>query len=492
LTALQAGGRLSHRTLFLTALLLNYVVVLSLLGDGRLPRGQATREFIDRHHQLLAGQEGPPAGPGGLLLILLRPLGPWLGSLPFLPLFHLSMVLDELIFLLGVWLLARRFSPSPVAVFFVTVAAAGSTLWTDHVHANFFAFHSVPLALVLIHEFLDSGTRRNLFFALLLLALQGTLSSALAVLLYFVSWTLLSSRDVVARLRALRREPRDGLWILAMLAAGSLALLRVPAPAVDPRPAGDIVDLLLGAALSPNVTVYCGFFTIALAAHALDRRRLLLLAPALGSFVLLSLAGPALPFAKLFVVFLAGLGVEKLLREPKGATAPAIGLMLLAIGLTALTLLSLNSPDLVEDALRPVLGTPPGRLDTTYPRDLRFLHDLFGVGAFACGAAAAVLFLFRAGPRTRPLALALLLLLHPMDVYGWKSRMFWFRTTAQTARLPRIEEPPDGARGIPSVPRSSLLWSLASAAAGAGSLLWLGLLSRGILRELRRRSGEAA
>jgi hypothetical protein len=116
----------------------------------------------------------------------------------------------------------------------------------------------------------------------------------------------------------------------------------------------------------------------------------------------------------------------------------------------------------------------------TYPRDPRSPSDLFAAGALASGAAAVTLMLFRAGPRTWPLALSLLLLAHPADVYGWKFRMTWFRTTSSVGAVRRIDDPPP--RSTPPPPPSPF-GPLASTAAGAASLLWLGLLAREILRE---------
>ena len=491
--SLQPGGRISPRTLFAAAILLHGLLFLVLLADSRMPRGQVTGDFLERQRSALAGREAFPAGPAPLLLSVLRPLGPALGSLPFLPLFHVALFVDELMFLVGVWLLARRCWEPPVVAFFVTVAAAGSVLWTDNVYAKFYVIAPVPLALWLIHGFFESQARRNLFLAALLLALQATAAGTLAVLLSVAAWAILSPQDARLRLSALRRRPGDALWLAALALPGGLALARPPLPPAGPRLPGEIADLLLGLSLAPDVTVYCGFFTLALAVHGFARgnRREMLrgAAAALVAFLLLALAGPVLPLVKLAIVFLAGVGLRTLLEDPKGGLGAAIGLLLLAAGLGVLSALCLPGDDAVEQRLRPLLGVSPRWTDTTYPRDPRTLSDLFGAGALASGAAAATLLLFRAGPRTWPLAIALLLLVHSADVYGWKSRMVWFRTTSSVGPLRRIDDPPRR----PGASPPSLAGALGSTGASAGSLLWLGLLARQILREsgARRRVGAA-
>ncbi len=494
------GGRpLSGRTLFLAALLLNALVYLFLFGDHRMVRGPVTREFFESRLRVLAGGEGPAAGPGGLLLTALRPLGPWLRGLAPLPLFHASMLVDELVFLLGVWLLSTRFYGSPRTAFFVTVAGAGSVLWTDQVYGNFLAYHSVPLALWWIHEFLDRGSRRSLFAALLLLALQGTMQSALVVLLYLAAAAVLRPEDIGMRLRAWRRQRRDGAWLAALIVAGALAAARGAAPKAVARTPGGVFDLLIGLSLDPEVTVFCGFFTIGFAIHALTERnrgRAVLALLALGSFLILSLAGSPLPLVKLFLVFLSGAGLERALREQEGRVALPARLALLTLALLVVALASLDSSEAVEQSLRPVLGVLPGRIEAGLPRDPRTLPELFGAAALACGSAAGACYLLVASPRTRPLALALILLLHPADLYGWKSRMVWFRTTSLTAeqqaalRIPEL--PREASAG--GIPRTSAWWTALSIPSIAGSAFLLGLLALGIAREagLRRRPEDPA
>jgi hypothetical protein len=485
--------------LFLAVLLLNGLVYLFLFGDHRMVRGEVTREFFESRLRVLQGGDGPAAGPGGLLLIALRPLGPWLGGLPPLTVFHASMFVDELVFLLGIWLLSLRFYGSPRTAFFVTVAAAGSVLWTDHVYGNFLAYQSVPLALWWIHEFLDRGSRCSLLAAALLLALQGTLQSTLIVLIYLPAAVLLGPEDLLAKARALRWQRRDAAWLGGLIAAAALALARGAAPKAVVRTPAGVLDLLIGLSLEPEVTVFCGFFTIGFAIHALtekDRGRRALLALALGAFLILSLAGSPLPMVKLFVVFLSGAGLERALREKGGGIALPVRLLLLTLVLLVLALASLDSSEEVEHWLRPLLGVMPGRIEAGSSRDPRKLPELLGAAALACGTAAGACYLLVASPRTRPLAVALILLLHPADLYGWKSRMVWFRTTSLTpeqhAAL-RIPELPRDA-SVPGIPRTSPWWTAVSIPASAGSAVLLGLLALGIGREagLRRRPEDPA
>lgn len=490
MTGAPASGRPSGRSLFIAAVLLQALVSMLLIADSRMVRGGATLAFYEARQRTWMGADGPPAGPGGLLLTALQPFSTPMRSIPFLPLFQASMFVDELVFLVGVWLLSKRFFRNPVTTFFVTVAAAGSTLWTDHVQANLFAFHAVPLVLHGVLEFVDTGARRSLFLAALLLFLQGTLSSILAVLLCLGSAAAMNPARLAAFRGAGGRGRADLLWLLAVAAVSGFAFVSAPPPPVPASPPGAWLDLLIGASLSPNATVFCGFFTVGFAYHAVVRGepRRMLRAAALGaaSIAVLGIAGTPYPFVRLFVVALGGVGLERFLEDRRGGAATAARMLVLALVLGVLTGASLVDPPTFEDVAGRLLGAPPGRTEAVFPRDARDLPELFGFAAMGAGAAAAVLGLLGAGGRARPLALALLLLLHPIDVYSWKSRNQWYRTRS-VAEEPRTPVTGDGASHAGPAFRRAV--SFAAAAGAAGVLV---LLAAAILRELglRRRPEE--
>jgi len=474
---------------FAVAVLLSGVVYGILLGDPREMTAPATLEFYQAQRQLLAGSDAPSA-PGVMLLQALRPAGVFLGNLPFLPLFHAAMFLEDLCFLLGVWLLSSRYYASPRIAFFVTVAAAGSCLWTDQIRANFLAFHIAPLVIFLVHEFLDRGGRQNLLFASLLMLLQGTMAGFLAVVLYFLSVAALLPGELASRIAVLRRNRAGVLWLLAFAACSLWAAIRSPAVAPS-APRWILVDLLLGVSLSPSVTAFCGFFTLGFAGLAVARgerrRTLLLLAVALGSFFVLSRAGDAVPFVRLFLAFLSGAGLDRALREPRTTVVPAAGLMVLAAILAFLTFFCLAARGVLEPVLWPLVGAPSVRVLQSHRLETPLLSELLGAGAFGAGTAGATLYLLSAGFRARPLAVALILLLHPLDVFGWKSRMVWLRTTpaATSASLEQI--------GRHALSGSSPPTTAASAVMGAISCVGMVLLVRSTLQRFGpgQRGGQA-
>ena len=85
--------------------------------------------------------------------------------------FHVGMFVDELILLVGTWLLARRFFSLPAATF-VTLSAVGSGVWLDQPYWNFRLYYALPLVLELGHRFIDRGRWRWLLLAGNLLAVQ--------------------------------------------------------------------------------------------------------------------------------------------------------------------------------------------------------------------------------------------------------------------------------------------------------------------------------
>src|SRR5436190_172821 len=56
--------------------------------------------------------------------------GPLLRGTDLLSVYHAGMFVDEMILLIGTWMLARRFFKTP-AVFFIAASVAGSCVWLD-------------------------------------------------------------------------------------------------------------------------------------------------------------------------------------------------------------------------------------------------------------------------------------------------------------------------------------------------------------------------
>jgi len=176
----------------------------------------------------------------------------------------------------------------------------------------------------------------------------------------------------------------------------------------DPRTAFFVSTAALGSFLwgrSMDAGLYVGGLTLGFAVLGLirlERRTAGILA-----VVLLALVPLFAPLAKLLLAFLAGAGFEAALRKdasPKATSWTAAALLVLAIALVATSIRVSPSPTHCES------------LDTA---------------ALWALVAAGLLYLLRSRPRAMPLALALILFLHPLDLFGWKFRMTWIRTSPE-------------------------------------------------------------
>ena len=145
---------------------------------------------------------------GGILQNILLLSGGLLKGINFLPLFYLGIYIDELLLLVGVWLLARRFYSSNVTVCFVALSIMGSCIWLLQPWWNFHFYYAIPLILYFAHKFLDSGKWRYYFLAGNLLFIQsfGNLPyflpvTSLVIFLYFMFSLALSHKSSWRRIK---------------------------------------------------------------------------------------------------------------------------------------------------------------------------------------------------------------------------------------------------------------------------------------------------
>jgi len=494
------------RTLFWIVLALTAFQYVFLIADRRLPLGHETGTLygIRFYFMTCAAQSGTPPlwmpfatqgtpsnwawfEQGGLFqngLLLAAPLFRGRG---FLPLFHLGMFVEELLFLVGVWLLASRHFRSPVTVFFVSVAALGSCLWIDHAAQNLGAIAALPLLLHLLHEFLEKKSRRCLFLAGSLAILQAlgkppalALFIPAAAALYGVGYAVLFKFPLRDRLREIswgRKDLGVGaslLGIALMVGVGAFAgtgeLVYAPGERwtfralLDGAGLGNPLqyfDLLLGLAPSLDATVYCGYFTLAFALVALGgaglRNSVRLLGFLAGSLIALSLLTlllgvllpipfpsrppvPGVPLVRLFVIFLAGFGFQAMV-DKRQETSPRVrstGLLLAAgaaclvvlSGIATLFAASGNNHDLAEGICRMMTLQAPANTLSPLPGRTEVFAGFAGTSALMSGLTGGILLLGSGGSRRFSFALGLALFAHPVDVFGWKFRMSWLKTTS--------------------------------------------------------------
>jgi len=147
---------------------------------------------------------------GGILQNILLFSGNLLGKVNALSIFYIEFFVDQLLLLVGVWLLGRRFFLSPVTVFFVALSIMGSCVWLLQPWFNFYFYYAIPLILFLIHKFIDSGKWRYLLLAGNLLFQQslGNMPYFLPVIslvlfIYFLFFFAANHKDMWLKIRTI-------------------------------------------------------------------------------------------------------------------------------------------------------------------------------------------------------------------------------------------------------------------------------------------------
>lgn len=133
-------------------------------------------------HGVVANWLYLPAANGIVSALLF--LGHLAHKINFLNLFYAGLFLDEMILLVGTWLLAGRFYKSLQTVVFVCLTVLGSCIWVTQPFLNFHFYYAVPLIIYCFHQFLECGRWRYFLAGGQLLAFQ-----ALGNSLYFLPAT---------------------------------------------------------------------------------------------------------------------------------------------------------------------------------------------------------------------------------------------------------------------------------------------------------------
>jgi hypothetical protein len=490
--------RLLYRRLWIVLLILVASVHLVLLSDHRLPRRHRTRLHYELQYALLSGCAHPGSVPlwmpyvaqgtvsnrslfsvSGLLSSPLMLTGPATRGADFQILFHLGVFAEELLLLLGCWLLSRRYFRSPRAAFFTSVSVLGSAFWLDEMELNLHSISALPLLLELLHGYFDEGSRKSLLLAGNLAAVQALggppgsgLVTPLAAALYFAGRAIVLQAP---RLRTPSWQPllagvAGAVPVLGTAFLGTGALTGT-AETVGPSWSDPLVyaglgnplrylDALAGVTPSLDWSVYCGALAVGmayLAVAGMPRARLARLAVAL-PLALLALGtglafvfwccpslrpiravGFGTPVLRLFLAFLAGAGFQRILEARDSAALKSAGRLLAAgaLGLVALTWTAAVNPGAARDLLEwMVAGESKEARGSAalqpwiYPESLRFslVPDVLGSSALFAGMAGGLLLLLGSGGRKAPLAIALILVLHPLDAFGWKFRMSWLES----------------------------------------------------------------
>lgn len=198
--------------LFLLAVFFESIFIAALMQQHRVPAGHDGFQYFTLQYYFLNNAvnygEIPQWIPfmthgsiatiwygiqAGILQNILVFTGRLLAKLNFVQIFHIGMFIDELLLMIGVWLLGKRFFHSLFTVFFVTVTAVGSCIWFTQAWWNFHFYYAIPLILYFMHSFFDSGKWIYCFLAgnLLLMQMLGNLPyfiavTSLVIFLYFL------------------------------------------------------------------------------------------------------------------------------------------------------------------------------------------------------------------------------------------------------------------------------------------------------------------
>lgn len=501
----------------LEALLLGWICV-----SGRLVRGHDGFQYFTLQYSFLSAtaQSGEIplwmpfmthgtvsnwwyAVQGSLLQNGLLLLAPWFRGVNFHPIFHLGVFVDEMVLLLGVWLLTARYFESRVTRAFVAGTVLGSCIWWGQPWWNFHFYSSLPLVMHFLHRFLETRRWRDAALAGNLFALQaiGNLPycltlQALVLAIYAVGWLAWVERVPLAAFNPLRRPWAClGTLVVTLVAlAGVFAILRVGTGDIvsynqGRSPEGKVAlvsfmtyggdqglsawkEALSGVTPAMDYTLYFGTVALAFVLVALLQRwdpRQGVVVLVAGALLLFSQGGffsylcyrlwPMMhyyrhlalvwPIVKLFLCFLAGFGFEAALvrRNVPFASLMVAAVAMVALGAGCLWIMA------GENRILAMLGVDAGDRLMVY-RGILEMGAVVRTLAFTsawCGAAA-LLCLAAAFTRGRLRALALVgacLQLANIGLYkGQQAAARTFVMSPEEARCCVVEMPPFRVRRV--------------------------------------------
>jgi hypothetical protein len=148
---------------------------------------------------------------GGIVPNILLLSGSILKNVNFLPIYYVGFFFDELILLVGIWLLGKRLFLSPFTRCFVALSILGSCIWLIQPWFNFRIYYAIPLILYFLHLFLERGKWRYFFLAgnLLFIQSMGNLPYflpllSLVIFIYFCFYFVFNRKDVWREIRTIR------------------------------------------------------------------------------------------------------------------------------------------------------------------------------------------------------------------------------------------------------------------------------------------------
>lgn len=402
----------------------------------------------------------------------------------FVTWFHVSILFDNLLLILGLWKLSGILYRRPEAAFVVTAAGFLSAVGMEQFWFNFHQMYAVPMILYLLHAFIKDGARWRILAAANLLALQPLGNTiymapliAFAVFVHFAVFLLLFPRQ---NFSVLRPKPADIFW-LAAIAAGTLYVLpllqlgagEIHTASIGRNPDGSaplgtfltyggnlspvkFLDLLVASSLAYDFTMYCGAFTVAFAIMAVlfhpgKKTAHLVIVPGILVFFTMGVLGGiayfaypffpmmkyfrhvalAAPLVRLWVILLAGVGADAFFdgRSLKASLQEGLAKAFVFIGIVLGLLSGLAKvwPGEVHVFLFKLMAGSllPGHDSSSIVGGL----TLTSVSFLTAGA---LLHLARLGPRWKPLAGLLILCFQAADLISYRTFQDYVRTVELT------------------------------------------------------------
>jgi hypothetical protein len=415
----------------------------------------------------------------GLLQNVLLLVGGVPEGTPMLPVFYAGLFIEDLVLMIGVWRLSGRLYRSASAQVFVAAAALGSSMWISNIFWAHRLIYLVPLALSLLLDFLETGSRGRLLLAascggLLFLgnAVYIPVLSTLSIALFAGLYLWIHRKRLRAMRPRWRPRPVDAAWILAMFLVTGVAIVTVTADLGSicqyhrgRNPDGSVsldsfltyggslnplryLDFLFGINPSKDYSIYVGLCPLILTVVAFARRPTKdLLVVALtglllfffsmgylnGTAMLGFLAIPPLHFfryislasglVKLFLVLVSGFGVDALIRDRRRPGSESGRLRLAAIAGGSLLAQWIYLWIRGESRLGP-LDTFFWALRDNLVQRTSTAGFNFQFGLLVLGIGGGVLIaLWRRQGRIVALGIPLLLLIHGADLVRWRIQL---------------------------------------------------------------------
>ena len=426
--------------LFMLVLLIELSLITFLIVDHRMPRGHDGFQYYSLQYYFLnnaaTAGEIPQWMPfmtqgtvsnwwyaiqANLTQNFLLLIGTVFKGINFLPIFYLGIFFDELLLLVGTWLLTKRYFKSAFTRCFTATTVLGSCVWMDQPWMNFHFYYAIPLILHFLHVFLDTGRWRHCFLAGNLLALQtlGNMPyyipvTSMVLFAYFAAYLIFGGIKNWRDHPALKR-PLTGLACMALILISFISVYSILKIGTDQiasynlgqNPDGTVplvnfltyannmnprmwMEIFLGVSPAIDYTLYFGLFSLPMMVLGLAYNRnkhsiaiwlvaILLIFLSLGGLVSffcysywpmmkyyrhLSLVSPV---AKLFLCFAAGFGFEAFVFSDAGRKrlfiALSAGLCGLSLGLFLISNDYAYTAKLIRSMVWPELISVRGQYD---------------------------------------------------------------------------------------------------------------------------------